>query len=31
MTNEKILDAIGGINEKAVQDAKAYKRPKICR
>ena len=25
MTNEKILDAIGGINEKAVQDAKAYK------
>ena len=22
MTNEKILDAIGGINEKAVQDAK---------
>lgn len=31
MTNEKILDAIGGINEKAVQDAKAYKRPKSKR
>ena len=30
MTNEKILDAIGGINEKAVQDAKAYKRPICC-
>ena len=31
MTNENILDAIGGINEKAVQDAKAYKRPKSKR
>ena len=31
MTNEDILDAIGGINEKAVQDAKAYKRPKSKR
>lgn len=31
MTNEKILDAIGGINENAVQDAKAYKRPKSKR
>lgn len=31
MTNEKILDAIGGINEKAVQDAKTYKRPKSKR
>ena len=28
MTNENILDAIGGINENVVQDAKAYKRPK---
>ena len=25
MTNEKILDAIGGINDEAVQDAKAYR------
>ena len=25
MTNENILDAIGGINEEAVQDAKAYR------
>lgn len=31
MTNENILDAIGGINENAVQDAKAYKRPKSKR
>ena len=31
MTNESILDAIGGINENAVQDAKAYKRPKSKR
>ena len=31
MTNENILDAIGGINEKVVQDAKAYKRPKSKR
>ena len=31
MTNENILDAIGGINENAVQDAKAYKRPKSNR
>lgn len=31
MTNENILDAIGGINENAVQDAKAYKRPKAKR
>ena len=31
MTNENILDAIGGINEKAVQDAKTYKRPKSKR
>lgn len=31
MTNENILDAIGGINEKAVQDAKAYKSPKSKR
>lgn len=31
MTNENILDAIGGINENAVQDAKAYKRPKSQR
>ena len=31
MTNENILDAIGGINEKAVQDAKAYKSPKFKR
>ena len=31
MTNETILDAIGGINENAVQDAKAYKRPKSKR
>lgn len=28
MTNENILDAIGGINEAAVLDAKAYRRPK---
>ena len=25
MTNENILDAIGGINDEAVQDAKAYR------
>ena len=31
MTNENILDAIGGINENAVQDARAYKRPKSKR
>lgn len=31
MTNENILDAIGGINEKAVQEAKAYKCPKSKR
>ena len=31
MTNENILDAIGGINENVVQDAKAYKRPKSKR
>ena len=31
MTNGNILDAIGGINENAVQDAKAYKRPKSKR
>ena len=31
MTNENILDAIGGINENAVQDAKAYKRSKSKR
>lgn len=31
MTNENILDAIGGINENAVQNAKAYKRPKSKR
>lgn len=31
MRNENILDAIGGINENAVQDAKAYKRPKSKR
>lgn len=31
MTNENVLDAIGGINENAVQDAKAYKRPKSKR
>ena len=28
MTNENILDAIGGVNEAAVLDAKAYKRPR---
>ena len=28
MKNEHILDAIGMINEEAVRDAKAYKRPK---
>ncbi len=27
MTNERILDAIGGISESAVRDAKAYRRP----
>ena len=31
MTNEKILDAIGGINGKAVQDAKASKHSKSKR
>ena len=31
MTKENMLDAIGGINENAVQDAKAYKRPKSKR
>ena len=31
MTNENILDAIGGINENVVQDAKAYNRPKSKR
>ena len=31
MTNENILDAFGGINGKAVQDTKAYKRPKSKR
>ena len=25
MTNENILDAIGGINDEAVQDAKVYR------
>lgn len=28
MKNENILDAIGMINDEAVRDAKAYKRPK---
>lgn len=31
MTTEMILDAIGGINEEALRDAKAYKRPKFQR
>ena len=31
MTKENMLVAIGGINENAVQDAKAYKRPKSKR
>ena len=28
MKSERILDAVGGINEEAVRDAKAYKKVK---